>query len=271
MRTNVQWWTLIGTQYDEYREIYSPNDNICPYYIINRYGDIYSRFSGIYIKQITTDKGYKVVSLDTIEGNRIQRRVHRLVMTTFKYFPRCEKFEVDHIYGNKADNFVDHLDWVTGKENTNRAINLGLKQSWSGESNPKSILTNDEAILAAQMASQGSSDEEILSAIPNLTYYMLQHIIQGKTWNIPKELIDQIHIVRHPTIVSESDKHRICKWFQDNNIKNIYNNPYKGMKQDYINLAISSLNLENNMSVFRIVKRLFYRHQDNDITSLYNY
>lgn len=268
MRTRNVWWELIGAE--EYRPIFSPNDNICPYYLISRKGQIYSQFSGRFLAQITTDRGYKVVSLDTVEGNRIQRRVHRLVMTTYHYFPGCEELEVDHVFGDKSDNWDEHLAWVTPKENTNRAINLGLRSSkW--EDNPKAKITRDIALDAAQMVASGLSDQDVFNKYPQITFYMLQNIIQGNTWDIPQELIQKIHNIRHPIIVSTEDKYRICKWFQDNPITIVFDKIYKGAKTDYIKLCIHSLNLQNDMSVFRIVKRLFYRHQDSEITSLYNY
>lgn len=63
------------------------------------------------------EKGYLRVKLDK------QYRVHRLVAQAFIENPE-NKPEVDHIDGDKRNNRVDNLRWVTGKENMNNENTL---------------------------------------------------------------------------------------------------------------------------------------------------
>jgi len=64
--------------------------------------------------------GYITVPLKTVGGIRTHY-AHRLVMETF--FPRDDMavMTVDHINHNKRDNSVKNLEWVTSKENNDRA------------------------------------------------------------------------------------------------------------------------------------------------------
>ena len=54
--------------------------------------------------------------------------VHRLVSEIF--IPNPNNFhQVDHVFGNRLDNYVGNLEWVTPLENTRRAFKMGLAKS----------------------------------------------------------------------------------------------------------------------------------------------
>lgn len=53
--------------------------------------------------------------------------IHRLILQAFK--PTKEKLNVNHIDGNKENNNLENLEWVTQKENVRHAYESGLNKT----------------------------------------------------------------------------------------------------------------------------------------------
>ena len=76
------------------------------------------------LKQFSTE--YLVVSM--VENGKIKKiKVHRLVAETFIPNPNNLP-QVNHIDGNKFNNNMNNLEWVTSKENIIHANIMGLKK-----------------------------------------------------------------------------------------------------------------------------------------------
>lgn len=76
------------------------------------------------LKPCHTKKGYLYV---TLANNGIVKnaRVHKLVANAF--IPNSnENLQINHIDGNKENNNVNNLEWVTCKENIQKAWEMGL-------------------------------------------------------------------------------------------------------------------------------------------------
>ena len=95
-----------------------------------------------YRKVSTSRTGYQFVRLYTPEGERKNKFVHRLVADAFIPNPN-QKTQVNHKDGNKSNNRVDNLEWVTPAENIKHAfVSLGRtspQKGVTGKQNKNSI------------------------------------------------------------------------------------------------------------------------------------
>lgn len=90
-------------------------------YSVSSLGRVQSHITGIVLKPAINHKKYFTVQL-CLSGHRKNKKIHRLVAEAF--IPNPDNLpEVDHINGNRQDNRVKNLRWVSGSTNTrNREV-----------------------------------------------------------------------------------------------------------------------------------------------------
>lgn len=71
--------------------------------------------------------------------------VHRLVALAFIPNLKCLP-EVNHIDGNKTNNYWANLEWVSTSDNQKHAFRLGLQKPRRGESNPRTKVSNAQVV-----------------------------------------------------------------------------------------------------------------------------
>lgn len=94
-------------------------------YSISNTGEICNnKTDHIMLKSISN--GYQVVTLSN-RGSQTQKYVHRLLMEAFNPMEDKElqnKMVVNHIDGNRSNNDLQNLEWVSIKENNLHARNI---------------------------------------------------------------------------------------------------------------------------------------------------
>ena len=92
-------------------------------YIISTNGKVYNIKRNMFLK-CSMKHGYCIVSLSE-NNKRKMFRIHRLVAEIFIHNTQNKPI-VNHIDGNKTNNNLNNLEWVTYKENTQHALKNSL-------------------------------------------------------------------------------------------------------------------------------------------------
>ena len=114
------------------KDIFVP-DVLPETYWISNMGNVYSALSspkypgGGIMSHSINGKGYHQINLQKVDGKKACVKIHRLVMLHFAFVPNCQYLEVDHLDGNKDNNCLWNLQWVTNGANVHRAIRNGQR------------------------------------------------------------------------------------------------------------------------------------------------
>lgn len=97
-----------------------------PNYVVSQLGRVKNVVTGYVLNPWIGGPGYLYVTLCTPTGLK-KRRVHQLVARAF-YEPVCPslKLEVNHDDGDKSNNYLGNLEWVTSSKNKIHAFDKGL-------------------------------------------------------------------------------------------------------------------------------------------------
>lgn len=173
MNGNNEIWKLVN----EYEGDYS----------VSNFGNVRSErtttctYTGRMLKNVTHRCGYLQVGLYK-NGRAKIFLVHRLVASAF-LGPCPPGFQVNHKDGNKANNHLDNLEYITPVENTRHAIaTLGYRAgNGPGELCPTSKLTAVQVLRIRQLVKQGEKHATI-SAAYGVSRRCVGHIVCGATW-----------------------------------------------------------------------------------------
>lgn len=92
-------------------------------YYVSSSGEVFNKKKKL--KTYINNAGYECIDLRDLKGKRYKFLVHRLVALNFLPNPLNKKY-VNHLDGNKLNNCLSNLEWVTNSENIVHARRTGL-------------------------------------------------------------------------------------------------------------------------------------------------
>lgn len=125
-------------------------------YYVTQDGRIFSGDKELHCNRTAS---YKSVRIYYADGSYSDKYIHRLVAETF--IPNREnKPIVNHIDGDKHNNHVTNLEWVTYSENSKHAVELGLTRS--GPESTKAKLRVEQVHAICRRLVQGYRVKDIV-------------------------------------------------------------------------------------------------------------
>lgn len=136
---------------------------------------------GQQLKPCVTYNGYYTVTV-----NNKRQKVHRLILMTAT---NCsgEGLQVNHKDGDKSNNKVSNLEWVTPYENTRHAEITNLRSHTPSKTRKDRKLTDEEVLIIRRSISQGLSTKEIKYICPNANPKNIYAIKNNLSYKLVKD------------------------------------------------------------------------------------
>lgn len=122
--------------------------------------------------------GYLRVALMK-NGKLNTEKVHRLVAKTF--LVDDYSLEVNHIDGDKQNNNVDNLEFLSRSQNQKHAFKIGLQKPKLGSSNPSAKIDEIKVLTIKTLIKCGYKLKKISNGL-NISYHIVKDINRNKTW-----------------------------------------------------------------------------------------
>jgi HNH endonuclease len=166
---NKNYVTICGKVFSKSREELVPN----------RHKEPFRRaFKEKELKPHISKVGYVYIGI-TVNGKRYTRLLHRLVARTFIPNP-LNLPEVNHKDGDKTNNRVHNLEWVSSSENQLHS-NRVLKNQIGSKANGAKLKEGD-VLTIKELLDSGVSQTEVAKMF-NVTNHAIFRIHRGYNWS----------------------------------------------------------------------------------------
>jgi hypothetical protein len=177
--SNAMWKPVVG--YEDRYEVSS--QGIVRSLVRTRVGKVTGKITLVDSKEMKPQVhrcGYLKVWLRS-KNDRKMHFVHRIVAKAFIENPENYP-QVNHIDGDKKNNVVANLQWVTGQQNIRHAFDTGLCKNLPGSGANNAKLTDDEVLSIVDRNACGESVRDIASSI-GCVVSTVRNVLSGYQWS----------------------------------------------------------------------------------------
>lgn len=138
------------------------------------------------LKQNSDKRGYKIVRIPKIGTVTVHRLVLKAFIENTENKPQC-----NHKDGDKTNNNVSNLEWMTNRENHIHAINTGLHVSVNGENHGHSKITEQIVKHARELCVFNKKSTNSIAKEIGLNKASCREMLTGQTWKHIPYLIEE--------------------------------------------------------------------------------
>ena len=248
---------------------------IKPYYFISNKARIYNYTTKKFIKTRKLDPNkntspyYKVNLQIEIDGHSFGQvfLVHRLMMSTFYPIEGMEKLLVNHKDGNKCNDELTNLEWMTPSGNILHAIKTGLFKPVYGEKHCCATISEDTAKKIIKLLLVRRCAHKQVAEIVGTTESIVDSIASKKAWkHLTNELDFSSLRYRLPKCFTLDQIKMCCKYFEENKIND------RSIRRYCMDCLISiKYDRPLNESVVNSVRLLYQKKRYQYISKNYNF
>lgn len=133
------------------------------------------------LKPFVSRCNYEILTLNLDINKKVL--IHRAVLETFNPVENMENLQVNHIDGNKRNNVLSNLEWVTREENMQHAMKKGLfnPQNRTGEKHPMCKLTTKQVEEIREKIKSGKFTQREIAKEYNVSECTISEIKTKRT------------------------------------------------------------------------------------------
>lgn len=155
------------------------------YFFVNKNGDFINKnphpLTKFVVKKYEDKDGYYRIWVKNSENKKKFIPAHRIVLSTFN--PSGKHMTVNHINGNKKDNRLINLEWMTAEENNRHSFtHLGRKNK-KGEGSSRHKIKNEDVIEIRTLYKNNGYTNKKLATLFNISEAQVNRIIRRKNWD----------------------------------------------------------------------------------------
>lgn len=164
----------------EFRETH-PNLGLRRYtYFCSADGDVYSMLTHRFLEPTNDASGYKCAGLKAEAGGKKRYGIAKLILATWKgwYPDDMDDPTVEHIDGDRQNNNIDNLMWLTRSENSkNRHYTV------RGSEHKFAKLNESQVIEICNIMQYSKMSMRRIAEMYHVSIYAIEDINSGKNWH----------------------------------------------------------------------------------------
>ena len=138
-----------------------------------------------FLKPMLNTRGYATVGLVAPGRKQVPRVIHRLVLSAF-VCPAPKGHYANHINGDKTDNRLCNLEWVTPAQNIKHAYHTGLHGKYAGSAASAAKLTEQQVKDILERIARREYRKDI-AAFYGIGLKTIDEIVSGNNWkHVPR-------------------------------------------------------------------------------------